>query len=227
MELVGQLEERIKREQREARRKKREEAESRGESVHFDAATGALTFAGDVIVDVSTASGVTDPIVGSLVAMPTFIFDFINPEGDFVFEATGTSPTMELREGDDVFIRGIIPPIVFSNGLFETAVLDPVLAGAPAGSPFDGGLPPLGSAFVDSALTSLEDVPFSSFIMINFVPELDFLAQTDSFNRSESSAVTNSLIVADLRIPEPAPAVMLLSAVGVLMLSRRRAGGRS
>jgi hypothetical protein len=210
VDLIFQLEERLKREKREAEEKER--ATSRSESVHFNANTETLFFRDDIIVDVNVGSGINDPIIGASVHLPDFTFDGIDPEGDFVFSPI-ENEQFEIREGPNVFLRGKIPVLLFIEGEFWAAILDPILSGVEPDSPLFGGLPPLGSSFVASVAQSLSEEPFTSYLLFTFLPDIDFLDATDMFTQTASSPGTNGIAVVSNQVPEPG--TLMLVGVGL------------
>jgi hypothetical protein len=228
--VVDQVERRIIEDRRNAKPKP-PQGKSSGRSVTFDADTNTLTFADDFIVGIEgQGADPSDPVIGSLVDLPTFVFDGPTPEGLVAFAAEGDG-AFSIRAGPDIFLHGVMPFLTFEGNEFLGVATDLVLSGVDAGSLFFGDLPTLGSAYVGALDRALSEPAFTDFLLFTYTPDFDFFRLTEGFTVSAAASGTNS--IGPGTVAEPATLALLAVAFavwrGLGLLRSSRAGhlGRS
>ncbi len=222
-EIVEELEKKAK-ENREKGKDKKEKGNSKGRSVYFDVFTKKLSFSDDFITSVKlpgVGSTTDDPIVGGLVKWPDFTFDRLDEEGDYIF-ATMDDKSFEILKGSDIFLRGKIHYLTFSDNNFIGMITDLGLSGVAPDSLFYDNLPSLGSTYINEINTSLTEVPLRDFFKITYPPDMDFANLTNNFSESGSSAGTNGIGSTTLI---PTPSGLVIAGIGASLvgwLRRRR-----
>ena len=159
--------------------------------------------------------------------LPTFEFDGTTPEGVLAFTGLGDE-TFRIQNSSGLFLRGLLPYLTFKDNAFLGVVIELELAGVSPESPFFGGLPALGSAYVDELDLVLTEGLLSDFFVFRYVPECDFATSTGGFSESASCAGLNFFGPATA-VSQATTVCLLLAGVAALMLvrlARDRLAGR-
>jgi hypothetical protein len=179
---------------------------SKGNSVSFDATDQRLTFANDVITDTGMPG---DPLVGALVNLPAFSLASIFPNGDFLFNASG-SDFLTLTVGGTPFFQAKLTRLVY-----QTVQND--FVGQLTNFTFDYSL---GSPWILGLADHFN--PSSPFFeqgdKLDFVyqPDANMFSLTNAFTTSGASGGTNGILV----VPEPS--TLGLAALALMLLLWRR-----
>jgi len=201
-----------------AQKAKGKEARSRSrDSLSFDATTSILSFTDDLIVEIineDSTVDLSDSIVGAEVVVPDFTFNGITPEGEPGFKNLSEDPII-IRKNSDVFLETVVPYFIWNGSQLFGFGGDLVLSGAPDGSAFDGGLPDLGSDYIDDLISLLTPLDFKNFFTFRIAPDTDLVQLTENFTKSGSTGFTNGAGLTQEKIPEPSSVLGLL-ALGTL-----------
>jgi hypothetical protein len=199
-----------------------EKTESGGQSVAYDAASGILSFADDVITDTGVPG---DPLVGAALDLPDFTFDGFSADGAYAVFNVVTDEFLTIHRDDDVYWRSNIDFLYYdiANNAFEADLFDVRFVAADPLSPFfSGGLTESGSPFLANLALKLDPASpmFDSRLVpaFGFFPDVDFFALTNGLSESGESAGINLVGAA---VPEPAT-VVLLGLACIQVLRRRR-----
>ncbi len=192
-------------------------AQSRSDdSLTFDAASQSLSFDEDLIVGIELLDGsidLNDTVIGAEVLIPELfledvgdngVFRFVNLSGDplSIVGASGEFLTadLEFMLWDGTELIGFGTEVIFSDGV---------------------GLPDLGSDYIASMVSALDDVEgFDDHLLLTILPDIDLDTLTSGFTISGTTAFSNSLGLIEsglFSIPEPG-SLLLTTQAALLVL---------